>query len=270
MAEIDWDDAYQNMAYVPDGALYPDRWAKAASAYRAAGGAMELDVPYGSEARQKLDIFLPDDTPKGLAVFVHGGYWLKFDKSYWSHLAEGARSQGWAVAMPSYRLAPEARIADMVADVGLALDALAQQFSGAIHLAGHSAGGHLAARMACRDAPLKQATRARVSRVLSISGLHDLAPLMKTSMNETLGIDEAEARAQSPALLHPRDGVEVISWVGEEERPEFLRQSALLKTAWEEKGVSVAMTVATQRHHFDVIAPLTDGASALTQAWIGH
>jgi hypothetical protein len=26
-------------------------------------------------------------------MFVHGGYWLKFDKSSWSHLVEGARAK---------------------------------------------------------------------------------------------------------------------------------------------------------------------------------
>ena len=46
-------------------------------------------------------------------VFVHGGYWMKFDRSYWSHFSEGLTARGWAVAMPSYTLAPEARIGSM-------------------------------------------------------------------------------------------------------------------------------------------------------------
>src|SRR3546814_5563195 len=51
-------------------------------------------------------------SPAGLAVFVHGGYWMAFDKSSWSHLAAGAVARGWAVALPSYTLCPEARISD--------------------------------------------------------------------------------------------------------------------------------------------------------------
>ena len=48
-----------------------------------------------------------------LVVFVHGGYWLRFHRDIWSHFAQGLTARGWAVAMPSYTLAPEARIAAM-------------------------------------------------------------------------------------------------------------------------------------------------------------
>ena len=46
-------------------------------------------------------------------MFVHGGYWLRFDRDMWSHLAAGAVARGWACAIPSYTLAPEARISAM-------------------------------------------------------------------------------------------------------------------------------------------------------------
>ncbi|MEM8979731.1 MAG: alpha/beta hydrolase [Pseudomonadota bacterium] len=270
MTEItDWDDAYDNAGHVPDGTSYGPRWAEEAAAYRAQGGEMELDVAYGQAPRQMMDLFYPKADAQGVAMFVHGGYWMKFDKSYWSHLAEGARAKGWIFAIPSYTLAPEARIADMTQEIGRAADYLAERFEGGLHLAGHSAGGHLVSRMACRDHPMKQATAARVVRVLSISGLHDLGPLQKTKLNETLNIDEVEAKRESAALLQPREGVDVAAWVGEDERPEFLRQSALLREAWRAKGAKVSLTVATGRHHMDVIAPLSDPTSPLTQAWVG-
>ena len=63
-----------------------------------------------SGPRNRFDLFLPEDTPKGLVVFVHGGYWVRFDKSYWSHLANGSVEHGYAVAMPSYTLCPQTRI----------------------------------------------------------------------------------------------------------------------------------------------------------------
>mgnify|MGYP001790971545 CR=1 FL=1 len=108
---IDWEDALQNAPYIPDAEIYPDVWAKRASAFRA-GAKAELDIPYGDHARSRFDLFKPAGTPKGLAVIVHGGFWLKFDKSSWSDLASGALAHGWAVALPSYPLAPEVSIAD--------------------------------------------------------------------------------------------------------------------------------------------------------------
>ena len=82
----DWDDAYANAAHIPGGHRWPDAWIEPAARYRA-DSRCELDIAYGDHGRQVYDLFLPDADPAGLLVFVHGGYWLDFDKSYWSHLA---------------------------------------------------------------------------------------------------------------------------------------------------------------------------------------
>jgi acetyl esterase/lipase len=81
----------------------------------------KLDISYGDNSREKLDLFLPEGEPKGLFVFVHGGFWLKLDKSYWSHLASGALAHGWAVAMPSYPLCPEVRLSAISRSVAKAV-----------------------------------------------------------------------------------------------------------------------------------------------------
>lgn len=263
----DWDDAYANGAHIPGAADFPPRWAAEAEAYRGAAKA-DLDVVYGDHPRQRLDLFWPDAAPKGLAVFVHGGYWLKFDKSTWSHLAEGARAQGWAVAVPSYVLAPEARISEITTMIAAAITAAAAKVDGPIHIAGHSAGGHLVSRMACTDVPLPAEVSGRIERVLSISGLHDLRPLMKTAMNGELRLDEAEAAAESAALCPPRAHSNVIAWVGADERSEFVRQTELLATAWSGKA-KVETVIEPNRHHFDVIEGLAAPDSAITRAFVG-
>jgi hypothetical protein len=90
--------------------------------------------------------------------------------------------------------------------------------------------------MVCDDTPLSPATAARLERLVSISALHDLRPLRLNGMNEKLRLDAEEAKAESPALHSPLSGVEVTAWVGAAERPEFLRQSALLAEAWRRRG----------------------------------
>src|SRR5438445_610327 len=80
-----------------------------AQAYRDAlqgSGRATLDVRYGERARNRFDLFGPEGRPKGLVVFVHGGFWKALDKSFWSHLARGSVEGGYAVAMPSYTLCP--------------------------------------------------------------------------------------------------------------------------------------------------------------------
>ena len=75
----DWDDAYANREHVPGAEKFIDRWEQLAPAFRASARA-DLDIAYGDHERQQLDLFLPDGEPKGLAVFVHGGYSLPLTK----------------------------------------------------------------------------------------------------------------------------------------------------------------------------------------------
>jgi arylformamidase len=269
---LDWDDAYSNAAHIEDGMLYPEKWAALAQAFRAemlAAGRAELDVAYGPAEREALDLFFPAGKVEGLAVFAHGGYWMAFDKSSWSHLATGALERGWAFCIPSYTLAPQARISEISPQFARAIRFAAGRVDGPLRLAGHSAGGHLVTRMVCEDSTLPGSVRSRIGQVVSISGLHDLRPLLRTTMNKTLRMDEVEAVAESPALKRPMPQCPVTCWVGSDERPEFVRQNDLLVNIWTGLGASMRGIHADGRHHFNVIEDLADPASKLTEAYVG-
>lgn len=264
----DWDDAYANMPHIPGGAEYPARWAVEAAAFRAERRPEALS--YGGHARMRIDLFRPAGAPRGLAVFVHGGYWRAFDRDLWSHLAAGPLARGWAVALPGYVLAPEARIGAITRAVGRAIAVAAEAVPGPLRLAGHSAGGHLVTRQVCADGGLAADVLRRVERVVSISGVHDLRPLLRLALNAELRLDAAEAAAESPALLTPVEGARVTAWVGADERPEFLRQTALIANIWTGLGAEMSQTTAPGRHHFDVIEELADPDSGLVEALAGE
>lgn len=220
---------------------------------------------YGPGARQRLDLVLPEGAAKGLFVFVHGGYWLAFGKSDWTHLAEGARARGWAVALPQYTLAPDATPSDMVGEVASAIACAAALVAGPIRLAGHSAGGHLVTRMICDDTPLSVLDR--VDHVVSISGLHELRPLLHTKMNATLKLTETSAALESAILHRPHHrACPWTAWVGAGERPEFLRRSHLLADIWGGLDHPVNRVEDPGRHHFNVIDGLADPGSPLMEA----
>jgi len=268
----DYDDAYANGAYIEGAADYPPRWAAQAQAFRdglSASGRARLDLAYGSGPRNRLDLFLPEGEPEGLAVFVHGGYWKAFDKSVWSHLAAGPLAHGLAVAMPGYTLCPDNRIAGIGREIADAVSFAASEVDGPIRLTGHSAGGQLVTRMISGTALLPEAVLVRVAGVTSISGVHDLRPIMKTAMNETLHIDRDEAQSESPVLLAPLAPVPVMAWVGAAERPEFVRQNRALYEMW--RGFETPMSVHEEpgRHHFDVIDGLADPEHPLCRAFLG-
>jgi arylformamidase len=245
---LDQDRAYQNGAFIPGSAALPARWAVQAAAFR--DTARWESLAYGPGARQGLDLFHPQGTARGLMVFVHGGYWLAFGRESWSHLAAGALQRGWAVAMPSYTLAPEARIAQMTQEVAEAIAVASRNVAGPVVVTGHSAGGHLAARMG---------NLGLAARVVPISPLAELSPLLATAMQTDLRLDDAECAAESPARLPLAAQAHV--WVGGQERPAFLWQARLLSEEW-----ACPWTVAPGRHHFDVIDDLARADSALMDA----
>ena len=265
----DWDDAYANGANIAGGERWPAAWVQPAQAYRdelQGKARAKLDLAYGDKARHRFDLFLPEGRPAGLVVFVHGGFWMRLDKSYWSHLARGSVDSGYAVAMPSYTLCPDVRISDITAEVAAAIAQAAAMIEGPLLLSGHSAGGHLATRMISATSPLPEPVRARVRNTVSISGLHDLRPLMNTAMNATLRIDDAEAQTESPALLQPLPAARVTCWVGGAERPEFIRQNALLANVWIGLGAQTCAIEEPGRHHFNVIDGLADQRHPLVRA----
>lgn len=265
----DWDDAYANGPNIPGGERWPALWVEPAHRYRTALGATghaHLDIPYADADRTRLDLFLPAEKPKGLVVFVHGGFWLRLDKSYWSHLAHGPIAHGFAVAMPSYTLCPDARISSITAEVGVAIEKAAELVEGSVRLIGHSAGGHLATRMISMTSPLPETVRSRIVHTVSLSGLHDLRPLMRTAMNEQLKIDPQEARRESPVLLEPMPQTRLTCWVGAGERSEFLRQNALLANIWKGLGAETDTVEEPDRHHFNILDGLADPHHPLTQA----
>src|SRR5690606_21989409 len=109
----DWDDAYANGPNIPYGDQWPARWVEPARRYRetlSKAGHAQLGIRYADGDRNLFDLFVNAERSRGLVVFIHGGFWLRLDKSYWSHLARGPVEHGFSVAIPSYTLCPDTRI----------------------------------------------------------------------------------------------------------------------------------------------------------------
>lgn len=258
------DDAYANAAYIEGSEDYPPRWQKAAAAFRKKlGFRAQKGISYGPSDRQVYDFFEPEGVSRGTVVYVHGGYWKAFAPSDWSHLAAGALPRGYAVAMIGYDLCPDVRISQITGQVARGLMDIAKRTQGPISLVGHSAGGQLVARMT-DPLVLSGDVRERIANIVSISPVADLTPLLQTSMNEILQLDEAEAVAESPVNMTPPHGVNVTIWVGADERPAFIEQAEQFSRVWGAK-----LTVVEGRHHFDIIDLLEDTESDMVKALLG-
>ena len=270
----DLEDAYDNRSYIKGAQTYIDTWPKRASLFADNQVGAMRNCAYGDHSRQSYDLFLPKGpAPKGLIIFVHGGYWMSLSKDHFLHLAKGPLAHGWAVATVGYRLCPEVCISEITSDISNAIKTIfthrSAQFDEPVRLVGHSAGGHLVTRMMCDDTTLTSAMLAQVDKVVSVSGVHDLRPLLTLSRNQTLKLTEAEALSESLICRRPCTGPSLICVVGNNERPEFVRQSALLPYVWYAMGCNTVLHIEPEHDHFSIIDTLEHHDSVLTKIVLG-
>jgi arylformamidase len=264
VTDIDYEVEYNNRARVPENPQVMAGWARDAAAYR------EMHAPqriaYGPGERNVIDLFMGeggDKTP--LAVFIHGGYWQALDGSWFSHMARGLNAHGIGVAVPTYDLCPQVSIADIIMQMREVVFELAK-LSPSLIVSGHSAGGHLAACMLATDWKAYDASLPPqlVTSAYAISGLFELEPLVPTSINKALGLDQVTAHAASPLFWTPPSHGSLDAVVGEAESAEYHRQSRTIVDVWGEAGVATRYGAVPAANHFTAIAPLADPASSMT------
>jgi arylformamidase len=269
VAAIDYEIEYNNRARVPEHPEIFARWARDAEFFRAdmlENDRAELGLCYGDSPKQFMDLFMPTVGEKApLAMFIHGGWWRSLDPSIYSFVARGPTAQGIMVAVAGYDLCPTVSLADIVEQMRHACLFLWLRFNRRIMVYGHSAGGHLAAAMVATDWPslYPKAPADLVPAGYSVSGIFDLAPVILTSVNQDLRLDDAEARKLSPAFWPLKPGRSFDAVVGGLESSEFKRQSKLIADAWRSAAKTRYEEIAGT-NHFTVVDPLGDPASAMT------
>jgi arylformamidase len=260
VSAVDFEAEYNNRARVPEHPEIMAAWVRDAADYRSQHPPRVLS--YGPGERHRIDLF--EGGRSGPTVmFIHGGYWQALDRSSFSHCARGLNAHGISVAVPSYDLCPAVTIADIIAQMRMAARALAARGHPLV-VSGHSAGGHLAACLLATDWPAFDAALPNhfVRAAYAISGLFDLPPLVGTSINRALGLDEASARAASPLFWPPPRAGSIDAVVGENESAEYFRQSRSLVDRWGAEIPARLGTVAAA-NHFTAIAPLADPGSPM-------
>jgi len=215
----------------------------------------QVDIRYGTHPREVMD-FYPATNARGCLVFIHGGYWLGFSKFETSFVAEGFVGQGLSVVMPSYPLCPEVHIGNIRNSTAKAFAHLYWHVLGphereAIVVSGHSAGGYLAAAYLTEDWGLRALPENPIKGVVSLSGVFDVAPLMQTSLNKGLRLDEPQAEALNLVKAAPRNKAKLILAVGEKESSEFHRQSSDLAKSWAALNPRVIDIAAA--NHFTIV-----------------
>ena len=263
-ADVDYEAEYNNRARVPENPSIMAGWSRDAKAYREAHQAHHKVISYGSGERNRIDLFSGDGAGP-IVLFIHGGYWQALDGSYFSHLAGGLNAHGIDVAVPSYDLCPAVSIDEIIGQMRAAARELAK-LGRPLVVSGHSAGGHLAACMLATDWRAFDGSlpEGLVSAAYAISGLFDLRPLVTTSINNALKLDEASAKAVSPLFWKSPVRGTLDAVVGGNESTEYHWQSRTIVGAWEAAGIATRFGTIPDANHFTAIAPLADRNSPMT------
>jgi arylformamidase len=238
------------------------------SAALRAAGRCRLDVRYSTGPRCLLDIFSAHDNAPVL-FFIHGGYWRALDKSYVSFIAAPFLDAGMTVVMPAYDLVPAVRVSDIVDQIRAAYTwVLAHLSPEHVVVAGHSAGGQLAAMLALDQAAQGEG---RISGLAGISGAFDLRPLLQTSINNDLQMSQEEASEASPLLRLARlpgsaPLVPFFGAVGGDETNGFKQWTADLVAAWRAHGGAATYRELAGSNHFTVLNRMAEGDNEILRA----
>jgi acetyl esterase/lipase len=174
-----------------------------------AGVEVEKDIPYlestpAHAAKHKLDLYLPKgvENPPVL-FFVHGGSWRNGDRSIYPFFGNLFARQGIAVVIPSYRLSPANQHPAHIEDVAAAFAWAHKRFHKPIHIAGHSAGGHLVALLALDESHLARhgLTNKEIVSVFALSGVYDVGKI------DNVFTADIELRKQASPLTYVRPGM---------------------------------------------------------------
>lgn len=264
-AEI--DGQYNAGAAVPEAPAHLRRWAEQSRQARESLPCT-LDLAFGPTLDETLDIFPAANPGAPVFVFIHGGYWRALDKRDQSFVAPPFVAAGAMVVLPNYALCPAVDIGHIVLQLVQALAWVwrhAEAYGGdpaRIVVAGHSAGGHLAAMLLACDwrAVSAELPADLVKSALAISGVFDLEPLRHAPfLASDLKLDAASALRLSPAAMAAPRG-RLIAVVGGDESEEFKRQNALIARRWGRRAVPVCEAV-PGRHHMNVLHELAEPSS---------
>lgn len=233
-------------------------------------------VPFGPTLAERVDLY-PAGRDAPVLVYVHGGFWALRTSEEFGFVARGPVSRGVATVVTNYALCPAVTIDEIVRQTRAAVAWTyrnARSFGGdpeRVHVAGHSAGGHLVAMLLATDWPGEYGLPAGVIKgATAISGLFDLAPFPYTFLQPKVQLTWDQVHRNSPILHLPHAAPPLLVAYGEDETAEFKRQSEDYLAAWKAKGLSGERLVLPGKNHYDIVDGFLDAESPLLSPILGR
>jgi arylformamidase len=224
-----FENAYVLRKSLPGFGAHVAEWEALSADDCFAGRSFHVEA-YGAHPRQTLEIFkaAPGQPGRGLAVFIHGGFWRAMQREQSRFMATPFLKRGYDCAILEYRLMPEFGLCDLVDDTLTALRHLAESaprllLAGRTIITGHSAGAHLAlyATMEAR----KAGAALGETSLLLFSGVFDIYSVQPTSLGDETRVTLEEVAAWSIYSGATLGGQKAAFVIGGDETDDFKRQT---------------------------------------------
>lgn len=220
-----------------------------------------LDIAYGPEPRQKLDLFFPEtlDGPAPVHIFIHGGYWRANDRENFHFVADSVVASGAIAVIVEYTLMPGARMAQLVGEVRQAALWVGTHIAGhggdptRISASGHSAGAHLASYLSAL-APHEHGFPATpVRSLLLVSGIYDLRPIAESFLQPEISLTPQEVNEWSPFEANQSPETAITLVVGKAETEPFHLQAQDFAFAAAKRGAPVERLTIPGHDHMTIV-----------------
>jgi len=215
------------------------------------------DLAYGSDPRQKLDLYVPNklDGKARLLVFFYGGGWDGGSKAGYLFAIRPFLDAGYIVAVPDYRIYPQAHFPDFIDDGAAALRWLSDNAGqyGAdttrLYLAGHSAGAYNAVMLA-----LQQRTNIRIAAVVALAGPYDFST--RTADLAPIFVGAPDAVTQPINLVTPNRPPMFLA-TGDADTTVYPRNSQRLAERLKQTGNEVELKIYPGIGHVGLVTAMT-------------
>ena len=237
---------------------------------------LSADVAYGTQPRQKLDIYRPTATappPAGwpVVVFIYGGSWNQGDRAQYQFVGEALAARGVLTLVADYRLYPEVRYPDFLSD---SAQALAYGFDHATQLGGdpkrifvmgHSAGGYNAAMLALDARWLKAAGHApqQLAGWIGLAGPYDFYPIINPDAKPVFFHPNYPENSQPIGFTSAHAPRSFLAAAEDDKLVNPQRNTVQMATKLEAAGVPVTLKLYPRASHATLI-----GAFAWPLRWI--
>lgn len=223
-----------------------------------------VDVSYGQDARQRLDVYAPPNARNlPVVVFWYGGGWTHGLKSDYRFVGAALAKRGFVAVLPDYRLFPAVRFPVLLDDAAQAVTWTQQhaaEYGGDPHrmvLMGHSAGAYMAAFLAVDPVILTRAGAKPewIRGLVGLSGPYALAP--NTEVLNTIFAAPYTAKDWQPVNFVTQESPPALLIHGLDDTLVYPGHAEKMRDALARDGVRVELELLPHRGHADTVAAIT-------------